>query len=207
MANRDIVVIGASAGGVEALRFLVSRLPRDLPACVLIVVHLPSNFHSSLDTILSDAGPIPATFARYYDRPERRHVYIAPTGVHLILEKDHLRLGTGPRENNARPAIDPLFRSVARCCGSRAIGIVLTGTLSDGASGLQALKQGGGITVVQDPRDAAFPEMPAMAIRRTRPDHVVKLAALPELLERLVHEPAELPDERIAPAEFVIALR
>ncbi len=193
MANRDIVAIGTSAGALEALRFLVGRLPGDLPASLLIVTHLPTRFPSALDTILSQSGALTATFAQDGDPLEHHRIYIAPAGSHLILEQDRLRLGTGQRENNARPAIDPLFRSVALCCGSRAIGVVLTGTLGDGASGLLALKQCGAVSLVQDPRDASFPEMPTTAISRARPEHVVKLAALPGLLEKLVQEPAGPP--------------
>jgi len=193
MANRDIVAIGASAGGVEALRVLVGKLPRDLPACVLIVIHLSTQFRSSLDTILSEAGPLPATFARDGDNLKNGHVFIAPAGFHLLVDDDRLWLGTGQRENNARPAIDPLFRSVAVCCGARAIAVVLTGTLGDGASGLQALQQCGAITVVQDPHDARFAEMPTMAIARANPQHVATLAALPALLTKLAHESAGAP--------------
>jgi two-component system, chemotaxis family, protein-glutamate methylesterase/glutaminase len=193
MANRDIVAIGASAGGVDALQFLASKLPRDLRACVLIVIHLPTQFRSELDAILSEIGPLPATFARDGEKLKSGHIFIAPAGFHLLVEDDRLQLGMGQRENNARPAIDPLFRSVALCCSARAIGVVLTGTLGDGASGLHALKQGGAITVVQDPRDARFAEMPANAIARSNPQHVVTLAALPELLNKLVHEPAGAP--------------
>ncbi|MBV8509694.1 MAG: chemotaxis protein CheB [Xanthobacteraceae bacterium] len=193
MANRNIVAIGASAGGVEALRLLASKLPRDLQACVLIVIHLPTQFRSELDMILSEVGPLPATFAREGETLKNGHIFIAPAGFHLLVQDDQLRLGIGQRENNARPAIDPLFRSVALCCGPRAIGVVLTGTLGDGASGLLALKQCGAITVVQEPRDARFAEMPATAMARSNPQHVVTLAALPGLLAELVHEPAGAP--------------
>jgi two-component system, chemotaxis family, protein-glutamate methylesterase/glutaminase len=189
LANRDILAIGTSAGGVGALRFLASRLPRDLPASVLVVLHLPSQFRSSLDQILSQSGPLPATFGEDGTRLEKGHVYLAPPGSHLLLEGDRLRLGRGPRENNSRPAIDPLFRSVALCCAPRAIGVVLTGTLGDGAAGLHTLKQCGGLTVVQDPNDAAYPQMPLNALRRTRPHHVTKLEELPELLSQLVAQP------------------
>jgi two-component system, chemotaxis family, protein-glutamate methylesterase/glutaminase len=189
VANRDIVAIGASAGGFEALLFLAKGFPADFPASVLIVMHLPTQFQSGLDSILTQSGPIPASFARDGERLEGCRIYIGAPGFHLILDGDRLRLGTGQREHNARPAIDPLFRSVALCCAPRAVGVVLTGTLGDGASGLQALKQCGGLTVVQDPHDAAFPEMPATALSRARPDHVVSLAAMPALLHKLVKEP------------------
>jgi len=120
-------------------------------------------------------------------------IYIAPPECHLLVESEQLRLGSGPRENNARPALDPLFRSAGLCCGPRAIGAVLTGTLGDGAAGLSALKQCGGITVVQDPSDAAFPEMPTTALTCSQPNHVVGLAGMPALFEKLARQPVGQP--------------
>ena len=193
MANRDIVAIGTSAGGVAALLFLAKNLPAKLPASVLVTLHLPPHAGSVLDDVLSRAGPLNAAFAANGDVLRKGRIYLAPPGCHLIVEGERLALGGGPRENNARPAIDPMFRSAALCCGSRTIGVVLTGTLDDGASGLWAVKQAGGITVVQDPHEAAFPEMPRAALGLTEPDHIVGLAELPALLEKLVHEPAGEP--------------
>jgi two-component system, chemotaxis family, protein-glutamate methylesterase/glutaminase len=190
MANRDVLAIGTSAGGFDALRFLAGEFSRDLPASVVVAIHLSSQFRSALDAILTQAGPLPASFAVDGEKLERGRIYIAPAERHLIVESERLRLGSGPRENNARPALDPLFRSVALCCGPRAVGAVLTGTLGDGAAGLSALKQSGGITVVQDPSDAAFAEMPTTALIRSRPDHVVGLAGMPALFEKLVRQPA-----------------
>lgn len=193
MDNRDILAIGTSAGGFEALRFLAREFPRDLPASVVVVIHLSGQFRSSLDAILTQAGPLPATFAVDGQKLEKGRIYLAPAERHLIVESDRLRLGSGPRENNSRPSLDPLFRSTALCCAPRAVGAVLTGTQGDGAAGLSALKQSGGITVVQDPGDAAFSEMPTMALARSHPDHIVALAGMPALLERLVHQPAGQP--------------
>lgn len=190
MAKRDILAIGASAGGFEALRFLASEFPPDLAAAVLIVIHLPSQFRSTLDAILTQAGPLPAKFAEDGEHAKKSHIYIAPPENHLLVNGDQLQLGHGPRENNTRPAIDPLFRSAALCCAPRTIGVVLTGTLGDGASGLWRLKQSGGITVIQDPADAAYPEMPATALRRSTPDHLIGLAGMPGLLSKLVGQPA-----------------
>ncbi len=193
MAHRDIVAIGASAGGVEALIFLAKNYPADFPASILVTLHLSSRFPSSLDGILARNGPLPASFADdgHLLRPGR--LYIAPPDRHLLVDGDRLRLGAGPRENNARPAIDPMLRSVAVCCGARAIGVVLTGTLGDGASGLCAVSRCGGMTVVQDPDDAAFPDMPLNALSRVRPDHIISLVELPTLLEQLVRQPAGEP--------------
>lgn len=193
MANRDVLAVGASAGGVEALLFLAKHLPRNFPASVLVTIHLPRHSHSSLDEVLSRAGPLPAAFAVEGERLKKAHIYVAPPDRHLLLDGDRVALGIGPRENNARPAIDPMLRATALCCGFRAVGVVLTGTLGDGASGLWALHQCGGVTVVQDPRDAAFAEMPTTALNRGAPDHVVRLAEMPALLHSLAQQPAGEP--------------
>jgi two-component system chemotaxis response regulator CheB len=190
MTNRDILAIGTSAGGVQALMALAKNLPADLPAAVLVTIHLPSRADPILPAILQRSGPLPADFVKDGERLRKGHIHIAPPDRHLLIESDRILLGRGPRENSSKPAIDPMLRSVAVCCGARAVGVVLTGTLSDGASGLWALHQCGGIAVVQDPNDAAFPEMPSNALKRVRPDHVVTLAAMPRLLTSLVSQPA-----------------
>jgi two-component system, chemotaxis family, protein-glutamate methylesterase/glutaminase len=193
MANRDIIAIGTSAGGVEALILLAKGLPESFPASVLVTIHLPRQFRSNLDHLLTNAGRLPAGFANEGESIKKGRIYIAPPGRHLLVIGEHLALGTGPRENNTRPAIDPMLRSVAVCCGGRAIGVVLTGTMGDGASGLWAINQAGGMTVVQDPKDAAFPEMPQAALSRTEPDHLVHLRDMPRLLASLVLQPAADP--------------
>ena len=193
MANRDVLAVGTSAGGVEALLFLARHFPRDFPASVLVTIHLPSHARSGLDELMSRYGPLPASFAAQGELLEKSRIYIAPPDRHLLLDGDRLWLGSGPRENNARPALDPMLRATALCCGFRSVGVVLTGTLGDGASGLWALQQCGGATVVQDPNDAAFPEMPLTALNRAKPDHVVPLADLPALLDSLARQPAGEP--------------
>ena len=207
--HHDLLVIGASAGGVEALKRIAAGLPRDLAAAVMITMHLRGDFRSALAQIISNAGPPPADFAGDYQRIERGRIYIAPPDHHLLVCRDTLRLGHGPRENNARPAVDPLFRSAAVCCGPHTIGLVLTGYLNDGSSGLNAIKRCGGITVVQDPEDAAFPEMPRNAIRMTNADHVVSLVKIPDLLMRLVQvpegEPGPVPQDIRLEADIAIA--
>src|SRR5690348_3691552 len=136
MANHDIVAIGTSAGGVDALIFLANQFPRNFPATVLVTIHLPRDARSQLDELLTSAGPLPAAFAKEGDVLKKSCIYLAPPDRHLLLEEDRLALGAGARENHARPAIDPMLRSAAVCCSSRTIGVVLTGTLGDGASGL-----------------------------------------------------------------------
>ncbi|MBV9533676.1 MAG: chemotaxis protein CheB [Bradyrhizobium sp.] len=194
MVHRDILAIGTSAGGFEALRYLAGEFRPDFPAAVLVVIHLPSHFQSSLDAILAQSGPLTASFATDGARMEPGRIYIGPPDTHLLVtDQDRLKLGRGPRENNCRPAIDPLFRSLALCCGARSVGAVLTGTLGDGASGLQALKQCGGITVVQEPSDADFPDMPVAALIKSKPTHIISLAGMPALFQNLVNQPAALP--------------
>jgi two-component system, chemotaxis family, protein-glutamate methylesterase/glutaminase len=162
---------------------------------VLVVIHLASRSKSHLDAILTEAGPFSASFAADGDPIRKGHIYIAPPEWHLLLHFDgkSLSLGSGPRENNARPAIDPLFRSAADANAHRAIGVIMTGTLSDGAAGLHILQQHGGVTVVQDPEDAKFSEMPAAALRQNEADYVVPLAGLPGLLNTLAGQPASTP--------------
>jgi two-component system chemotaxis response regulator CheB len=188
MANRDILAVGTSAGGVGALTFLAKQFHPQFPASVLVTIHLPSHVRSALDKVLSRVGPLPAQFATDGDVLEKGRIYIAPPDRHLIVDGNRLGLGEGARENNARPAIDPMLRSAAVCCGPRTVGVVLTGALGDGASGLWAVQQAGGISVVQDPKDAEFPEMPLTALNRVQPDYVVQLADMPALLTGLVQQ-------------------
>src|SRR5262245_26259028 len=190
MGTRDLLVIVGSAGGVEALVFLARNFPSDFPAAVVVTIHLRPQGGCVLDELLTRAGRRPSAFPAEHDLLRNGFVHIAPADRHLIVEGDFFTLGLGPRENSSRPAIDPMMRSAALCCGSRAIGVVLTGTLSDGASGLWAIDQCGGTTVVQDPNDAAFPDMPANALNRLRPDHVATLSEMPQLLTSLVTQPA-----------------
>jgi two-component system, chemotaxis family, protein-glutamate methylesterase/glutaminase len=190
LANRDVLAVGTSAGGVEALIYLVKRFPADFPAAVLVTIHLASNFNSSLDGILTRAGCLPAIFVREREELQKGRIFLAPPGRHLIVEADSVLLGKGPRENNVRPAIDPMLRSAAACCGHRTVGVVLTGTQGDGAAGLWVLGQYGGLGVVQDPADAAFPEMPLTALNRAKPQYVVPLAKMPALLDTLARQDA-----------------
>jgi two-component system chemotaxis response regulator CheB len=189
--QRDVIVIGASAGGVQALQSLVSQLPPELPASVLVVLHLMSAGTSVLDSILGRAGQLPATQARDGERLERGHIYCAPPDFHMLLRGSAIHLSAGPRENGHRPAIDPLFRSAARAYGPRVIGLVLTGTLDDGTDGLRLIKERGGATVVQDPDDAAYGDMPRSAIRYVGPDRVVPLAEMGSVLLELVDGPRD----------------
>jgi two-component system chemotaxis response regulator CheB len=188
VVNRDIVVVGASAGGVEALSVLMGGLPPDLPATVFVVLHLMGE-RSMLASILSRSGPLPATAAVEGERFERSHIYAAPPGTHLVLEEGTVHLTHGPPEKGCRPAIDPLFRSAARVYGPRVIGVILSGLLHDGAEGLSAVKEAGGLAVVQDPGDAKFGAMPTAAIAATDVDSVASVDRMAAMLADLVSEP------------------
>jgi two-component system chemotaxis response regulator CheB len=193
MAQR-IVVIGASAGGIEALRSLVGALPADFPAPIGVVIHTPPQSPAILHEILGRAGPLRVVKARNGLRLEAATMYVAPPDNHLVIEPGSVRLTKGPRENRFRPAIDPLFRSAAQVYGPAAIGIVLTGDLDDGTAGLLAVKQLGGTAIVQDPSDALFPSMPTSALAHVRVDHCVPLADMVPLLARLtMGAPGERP--------------
>jgi two-component system chemotaxis response regulator CheB len=190
MQPRHLVVIGTSAGGIEALRQLVAGFPPDFPAAIAIVMHTSPQSPGILHEILVRAGPLPAVSPTGIERLRAGYIYVAPPDFHLLVEPGRLCVAKGPRENRFRPAIDPLFRSAAQVYGPNAIGIVLTGNLDDGTAGLWAIKQLGGITIVQDPSDALFPSMPQSAVESVKVDHVVPLAEIPALVVRLTARPA-----------------
>jgi two-component system chemotaxis response regulator CheB len=196
MAGRDIIVVGTSAGGVEALSQVVRGLPSGLPASVFIVCHLPADGRSVLPEILSRSGPLLASHPADGERFYPGHVYVAPPDYHLLLgPKGRIRLNHGPRENHHCPAIDPLFRSAARYYGARVIGVVLTGALYDGTAGLMAIRAAGGLAVVQDPDDSLVSSMPLNAARVAGVDHVAPLNDLAALLVQLVHQPLNAEQE------------
>jgi two-component system chemotaxis response regulator CheB len=186
MPAHDLIVLGTSMGGVEALIRIVKRLPADLPATLLIVEHFPPNCQSRLPEILAHAGPLPASHARDGEAILPGHIYIAPPDYHLIVEGGRLRLDHGGRENRFRPSIDPLFRSAARQYDGRTIGVLLTGGAGDGVAGLIAVRHAGGVAIVQDPADAYAAAMPRSAIQIAGADHIVPLADIPGLLIELV---------------------
>lgn len=184
--HRDTIVVGASAGGVEALTTLVGSLPADLPAAVAVVLHLPAGGTSALARILDRAGPLSATTVRRSVVLEPGIVYVAPPDHHLLMIDGELALSHGPTENGYRPAINALFRSAAVAAGPRAIGVVLSGSLDDGAAGLASILGRGGAAVVQDPREALYRGMPDHALRHAPTAAVCSVTAMAGVLSELV---------------------
>jgi two-component system chemotaxis response regulator CheB len=190
MQGHDIVVIGFSAGGIEPLLQLVADLPSDLPAAVFVVHHFPAHSVSALPNILARAADLPVRTARDREPVATGRIYAGRPDRHLLLMPGVVRLTRGPREHGNRPALDPLFRSAARSYGSRVIGVILSGTLDDGTLGLHAIKSAGGLAVIQDPAQAAYPGMPTSAIEHVEVDYVLPAGELGGLISRLVREPA-----------------
>lgn len=188
--KHDIIVIGASAGGIEAVEGLLGFLPSNLPAAIFVVIHIPPDNPSSLPKIFQRSTKLKVQQGISDGEPIRNGwVYVAPPDLHLTIEKNRVRLARGPKENRHRPSVDVLFRSAALACGTRVIGVILTGTLDDGTAGLSAIKACGGTTVVQDPNDAEFREMPGNALDQVKPDHVAPLQDMGALLTRLARNP------------------
>lgn len=183
-----MVVIGASSGGMDALTRLVAQLPRDFAAPIFVVHHMaPDATGDALRGAINRAGRLRCSEATDGKRFAAGNVYLAPSDHHLMLAKGTMRVTKGARENRARPAIDPLFRSAAVAYRNRAVGVLLTGNLDDGTAGLTAIQRCGGVCVVQDPADAAYPDMPQNALNRVRVEHCVPLAEMGGLLEKLIH--------------------
>jgi two-component system, chemotaxis family, protein-glutamate methylesterase/glutaminase len=197
MAFRRIVVIGASSGGIETLRALVSALPSDFAAPICVVMHMAPQSPGVLHEILRRAGRLDAVSPKNGERLRPGTIYVAPPDFHLIVEPGELRLTRGPKENRFRPAIDPLFRSAAQSYGPGAVGVILTGNLGDGTAGLSAIKQLGGTTIVQDPRDALFPSMPESAIAHVAVDYVIPVADIPALLTTIAESHPDARREEV----------
>lgn len=186
LPNRDIVVIGASAGGVEALRGFFAALPADLDAAILVVLHIPADTPSQLDQVLANATPLPVVIAEDGQPIEHGRVYVASADRHLMVTPQGIRLSRGPKEVRARPSVDVLFRSAAAAFGSRVIGVVLSGALDDGTAGLWAIKDHQGATLVQIPSQAMHPSMPESAIAHVQVDFVGTVEALADKIRELV---------------------
>jgi two-component system chemotaxis response regulator CheB len=202
-STHDIVVIAASSGGLEALTALTAALPADLGAAVFVVMHLQPGFDSRLPQLLDRKSPLKSTFALHGEPITPGRIYIAPVDNHLQLRDGYVQVVRGPKENGHRPAADALFRTASRAYGPRVIGVVLTGYRDCGTAGLLSIKARGGIAVVQSPETASVPEMPRSAIANVAVDHVVPLSEIPQLIVRLVKEPA-VPVQHPVPQLAVI---
>ncbi|HVH65828.1 MAG TPA: chemotaxis protein CheB [Candidatus Acidoferrum sp.] len=179
---RDIIVIGGSAGAIEALESLISRLPAQLDAAIFVVVHTFPIGDSLLPAILSRGGNLHAKIATDGEPIVCDRIYVADRDRHLLVEPGVVRLDGGPKESGHRPAIDPLFRSAARAYGERVLGVILSGTLDDGSSGLRVIRRHGGSAIVQEPKEALFPQMPRNAIDAAQPQHIAPVAEIARLI-------------------------
>src|SRR4051794_18781245 len=189
MPGHDIIVVGASAGGVETLAQLVKGLPADLPASIFVVLHVSPHGSSVLPEILGRRGVLPAAHARDGEPIVPGRIYVAPPDFHLIVWPGQVGLSRGPTENGVRPSVDPLFRTAARSYGRRVVGVILSGSLDDGTAGLAAIKQRGGVAVVQSPEEALFAGMPRSALESVAVDHCLPAAETPPLLVELANTP------------------
>lgn len=205
MSARDIIVIGGSAGGVEALVQLAAQLPAHLPAAAFVVLHRLAQSSGELPGLLTRSGQLPALYPTDGERIARGRMYVAPPGAHLLVQRGQVRLQTSPREQSHRPAINPLFRSAAAAYGCRVAGVILTGTLDDGTAGLWEIKKRGGVAILQDPKEARFPAMPQHALENVEVDYCLPLAQIAPLLTELAcREPAPSPVGGPQPAKILI---
>lgn len=185
MPRRDIVVIGASAGGVEALQHLVRHLPADFPGSIFVVLHISPRAKSFLPHLLSKSGPLPAEHPADGESIQPGRIYVAPPDHHLVIERGHVHLSMGPKEQHHRPCINVMFRSAALAYGDRVAAVVLTGELDDGTAGLWEVSRRGGVTVIQNPETASFPSMPLSALREMPANHIANVRDMGDLLTRL----------------------
>ncbi len=188
MESRNIIVVGASAGGFEALKTLVGALPKDFAASIFVVWHMSPDIRGVLPQVLNQFKTVYAANAYDGERIEPNRIYVAPPDRHLLVEQGRVRVTRGPKENRFRPAVDPLFRSAAYAYHNRVIGVVLSGALDDGTAGLWTIKHRGGIAVVQDPNEAEVPSMPENALREVAVDYSVSVSEMAGLLVRLSEE-------------------
>jgi len=194
----DLVVVGASAGGLPALQTLLGELPGELPMTVLVVVHSSPENPGGLADVLNRGSTYPVSYARDGVEIQYGHVYLAPPDFHLTTDDGHLAVRHGPRENRFRPAVDPLFRSAAASHGERVIAIVLSGSLDDGTHGLAVVKDHGGIAIVQSEEDALVPHMPVSAAHAVAVDYVIPAAKMAPVIAGLVGKPQRSASRRAA---------
>ncbi len=209
MSGHSIIVVGASAGGVEAIIQLVSGLPPDLPAAIFVVLHIPAQVTSHLPQILNRSREklhkgAALKAAHPYDGEPIQHgrIYVAPPDNHLLVKDGYIRLARGPKENSHRPAVDPLFRTAARVYGRRVVGVILSGALDDGTAGLLAVKQRGGVAIVQNPEEALYSGMPTSAIENVDVDHILPVDDIAPILVELAYKPVETVGEEAVSSDM-----
>lgn len=201
MEKKDIVVVGASAGGIEALSGIVAGLPPNFQASVFVVVHVPVDATSALPRILSRRGELPAKHAKEGEAFRKGQIYVAPPNCHMMLESTQIRVVRGPREHGVRPAVDPLFRSAGMSLRSRVVAVVLSGNLDDGTSGLEIIKANGGMCLAQNPDEALYNGMIQSAIDSGCVDEVVPVASIAARLVELAKKAAAAEEEPMAEEE------
>ncbi len=197
-----VIVVGASAGGLNALSEFVGQLNTGMDAAVFIVMHLSRT--SISDFLFHQLGPLTnlkCEIATEGASIKKDHIYIAAPNLHLLVKKDKIILGRGPEENRWRPSIDVLFRSAAAAYSTRAIGVVLTGLLDDGTTGMLAIKRSGGTCIVQDPNEAEYPDMPLAVLNNMEVDYSIRLADMGEVIESITQTN---PEEKPAPEDVII---
>lgn len=201
--NSMLIVIGASAGGMAALKKLVAQLPKDFSAPVFIVTHMSADVTGDvLVKVLNESSHLPCVHAHNKQTFKVGTMYLAPSDQHMLMAKGEILITKGTRENRSRPAIDPLFRSAAVTYGNRVIGIILTGYLDDGTSGMMAIKRCGGVCIAQDPEDASYPDMPQSVIANVGADYYLPIAEMGVLLTDLLRR--ELPESKPVPEDIMI---
>jgi two-component system chemotaxis response regulator CheB len=178
VTGHDVLVIGASAGGIEVLIELASQLPADYPGSVFVTVHIPAWYPSELPAILDRRGALRAKHPVQNEPIQYGHIYVAPPDHHLLIRPGHIQLSRGPKENRFRPAIDPMFRTAAQSYGNKVAGLILSGVLEDGAAGLWKVKKCGGVALVQHPDDAVFPQMPFSALESVEVDYMLRVSEM-----------------------------
>jgi len=188
--NRDVVVIGGSAGSLEPIKTITAGLPADLPAAVLVTMHLGADAPSLLAPIIGRGAGMPAVVPRDGDPVKAGYIYVARPDYHLEVGERRMHHGHGPKVNGVRPAIDVMFKSAVATFGPHVVGVVLSGGLDDGSAGLASVKRAGGVAIVQDPEDATVVSMPMNAIQRAAPDHVAPSAEIARLVVDAVNQPA-----------------
>ncbi|MEV4457771.1 chemotaxis protein CheB [Microbispora sp. NPDC049633] len=200
LVRRDVVVVAASAGGIEALRTLLGNLPAGLPASILVVLHISPRAGSALPGILDRAGPLRSAAAQDGEPLRHGRVYAAPPDLHLLVDDGAVRLSRGPRHNGHRPAADPLFLSAAAFAGPRTLAVILSGTLDDGARGCAEVERRGGLVAVQDPEESPFDGMPRAAIAATTRPAVSSVRGIAEWTARECGGTRQIGREAPAPA-------